>query len=313
MAPRKRRPNQASKARHAGDARSANPSPPESITPAEASADDGPVETDSSRGSDVLVRIRRLRFAHGARQIFDGIDLDIRRGRVTAIMGPSGTGKTTLLKLISGQLTPDEGTVEVDGQRVHALRRRELYRLRTRMGMMFQSCALLTDLSVFDNVAYPLREHTNIPASMIRKLVLLKLEAVGLRGARDLMPSQLSGGMARRVALARAVALDPMMILYDEPFTGQDPVSMGVLVTLIRHLNDASRLTSIVVSHDVQETIGIADDVYVIANGRVMARGTPAEVETARSRWVEQFLRGLPDGPMHFHYPAPRLEQDLLG
>jgi phospholipid/cholesterol/gamma-HCH transport system ATP-binding protein len=228
-------------------------------------------------------------------------------------MGPSGTGKTTLLRLISGQLAPDAGTVEVAGQKVHALRRRELYRLRTRMGMMFQSGALLTDLSVFDNVAYPLREHTDLPESMVRKLVLLKLEAVGLRGARDLMPGQLSGGMARRVALARAVALDPMMILYDEPFTGQDPVSMGVLLTLIRHLNDASGLTSVVVSHDVQETLGIADYVYVIANGRIVARGSPAEVQSARSPRVKQFVRGLPDGPMHFHYPAPRLEQDLLG
>jgi len=309
MARRSRRTKNASRAEQSGANCFANPSPP----PADDGGGYGSVRTDPTADSDVLVRVRQLDFAHGERQIFDGIDLDIRRGRVTAIMGPSGTGKTTLLKLISGQLTPDAGTVEVDGQRVHALRRRELYRLRTRMGMMFQSCALLTDLSVFDNVAYPLREHTDIPESIIRKLVLLKLEAVGLRGARDLMPSQLSGGMARRVALARAVALDPMMIMYDEPFTGQDPVSMGVLVTLIRHLNDASRLTSIVVSHDVQETMGIADDVYVIANGRVMARGTPAEVGAARSIWVEQFLRGLPDGPMHFHYPALRLEQDLLG
>ncbi|MCU0833247.1 MAG: ABC transporter ATP-binding protein [Chromatiaceae bacterium] len=263
--------------------------------------------------AEVLVRIRGLVFSRNGRRIFDGVDLDIRRGEVTAIMGPSGTGKTTLLKLISGQLHPDAGTVEVDGKDVHALSRGELYRLRTRMGMLFQTGALLTDLSVYDNVAYPLREHTRLPESMIRKLVLMKLEAVGLRGARDLMPAELSGGMARRVALARAVALDPMMIMYDEPFTGQDPISMGVLITLIRQLNDASRLTSIVVSHDVKETASIADYLYIIANGRVMARGTPAEVEAAQSAWVDQFMHGLPDGPVHFHYPADRLDRDFLG
>jgi phospholipid/cholesterol/gamma-HCH transport system ATP-binding protein len=272
-------------------------------------------DRESSQGAvaDALVRVRGLSFAHGERRIFDGIDLDIGRGRVTAILGPSGTGKTTLLKLIGGLLTPHAGTVEVDGIRVNGLNGRELCRLRTRMGMMFQGCALLTDLSVFENVAFPLREHTDLPESMIRRLVLMKLEAVGLRGARDLMPGELSGGMARRVALARAVALDPMMVLYDEPFTGQDPITKGVLVTLIRQLNDAGSLTSVVVSHDVEETVAIADDVYVIADGKVMARGTPAEVAATRSRWVEQFMRGLPDGPVHFHYPAPRLDQDLIG
>jgi phospholipid/cholesterol/gamma-HCH transport system ATP-binding protein len=260
-----------------------------------------------------LVRVRGLRFARGDRPIFDGVDLDIHRGQVTAIMGPSGTGKTTLLKLISGQLRPDAGTIEVDGQDVHRLSRGDLYRLRTRMGMLFQSGALLTDLSVFDNVAYPLREHTRLPESMIRKLVLMKLEAVGLRGARDLMPSELSGGMARRVALARAVALDPLMILYDEPFTGQDPISMGVLVTLIRQLNDASGLSSLVVSHDVRETAAIADRIYLIANGKIMAQGTPDEIEATASPWVRQFMHGEPDGPVHFHYPAPPLTQDFLG
>jgi phospholipid/cholesterol/gamma-HCH transport system ATP-binding protein len=259
------------------------------------------------------VRIRGLHFSRGDRPIFDGVDLDIHRGQVTAVMGPSGTGKTTLLKLISGQLRPDAGTVEVDGQDVHRLSRGDLYRLRTRMGMLFQSGALLTDLSVFDNVAYPLREHTRLSESMIRKLVLMKLEAVGLRGARDLMPSELSGGMARRVALARAVALDPLMILYDEPFTGQDPISMGVLVTLIRQLNDASGLSSIVVSHDVRETAAIADRLYLIANGRIMAQGTPEEIEAAASPWVHQFMHGEPDGPVHFHYPAQPLAQDFLG
>ncbi len=264
-------------------------------------------------GDDILVRIRGLAFAHGGRRIFDGVDLDIPRGKVTAVMGPSGTGKTTLLKLIGGQLRPQAGTIEVDGEDVHALSKSDLFRLRTRMGMLFQSGALLTDLTVFGNVAYPLREHTRLPESMIRKLVLIKLEAVGLRGARDLKPNELSGGMARRVALARAIALDPMMIMYDEPFTGQDPISMGVLVKLIRQLNDASRLTSIVVSHDVADTTSIADYLYVIAGGKVMARGTPAEIRASSSDWVTQFMEGLPDGPVHFHYPAPALATDLLG
>jgi len=259
-----------------------------------------------------LVRVRGLCFRRGERAIFDGVDLDVPRGKITAIMGPSGTGKTTLLKLIGGQLRPDAGRIEVDGKDVHALGRSELYRLRTRMGMLFQTGALLTDLDVFENVAYPLREHTRLPESMIRKLVLLKLEAVGLRGAARLMPSELSGGMARRVALARAVALDPMMIMYDEPFTGQDPISMGVLVKLIRQLNDASHLTSVVVSHDVEETASIADYIYIISQGRVMTSGTPEEVMGSEAPWVNQFVRGLPDGPAHFHYPAPPLEQDLF-
>ena len=259
-----------------------------------------------------LVQIRGVRFYRGERAIFDGLDIDIQRGRITAIMGPSGTGKTTLLKLIGGQLRPDAGTIRVDGQEVHTLSTQALYRLRMRIGMLFQSGALLTDINVFDNVAYPLREHTGLPESMIRKLVLLKLEAVGLRGARDLMPSELSGGMARRVALARGIALDPMMIMYDEPFTGQDPISMGVLVKLIRDLNDASRLTSIIVSHDVQETAAIADQIYVISNGRVVDQGTPKSMRRSGSEWTRQFMNGLADGPVPFHYPAPELERDLL-
>jgi phospholipid/cholesterol/gamma-HCH transport system ATP-binding protein len=275
------------------------------------SAGIGPAAAEVAAG-DVLVRIRGLQFRRGERVIFAGADIDIRRGRVTAIMGPSGTGKTTLLKLIGGQLRPEAGSVEVAGINVHTLSRSDLYCLRTRMGMLFQSGALLTDLSVFENVAYPLREHTRLPESMIRKLVLLKLEAVGLRGAQNLRPSELSGGMARRVALARAIALDPMMIMYDEPFTGQDPISLGVLVKLIRSLNDASELTSIVVSHDVQETAAIADEIYLISNGQVMGHGTPKALRESDSSWVRQFMDGQPDGPVHFHYPAPSLAQDLF-
>jgi phospholipid/cholesterol/gamma-HCH transport system ATP-binding protein len=269
--------------------------------------------SDSPNNSEPLVKIRNLHFSRGERAIFDGVDIDIPRGAITAIMGPSGTGKTTLLKLIGGQLRPDAGTIEVDGEDIHRLGTRDLYRLRMRMGMLFQSGALLTDLNVFDNVAYPLREHTRLPDSMIRKLVLMKLEAVGLRGARDLMPSELSGGMARRVALARAIALDPMMIMYDEPFTGQDPISMGVLVELIREVNQASRLTSIVVSHDVKETAAIADVIYVISDGKVIASGPSKEVYSSDFPSVRQFMQGLADGPVPFHFPADSLEQDLLG
>ena len=207
--------------------------------------------------------------------------MDIQRGKITAIMGPSGTGKTTLLKLIGGQLRPSTGSIEVDGQNVHKLKHAQLYELRKKMGMLFQSGALLTDITVFDNVAFPLREHTKLSESMIRHLVLMKLQAVGLRGARDLMPSELSGGMARRVALARAIALDPMMIMYDEPFTGQDPISMGVLVQLIKVVNDALGLSSIVVSHDVKETCAIADYVYLVSNGKVVDHGSPAQLASS--------------------------------
>ncbi len=269
-------------------------------------------ETTASAGSETLVKIRDLHFARGDRVIFDGVDLDIPRGKLTAIMGPSGSGKTTLLRLIGGQLAPDQGSIEVDGLQVHELGRKALYDLRRRMGMLFQSGALLTDLTVFDNVAFPLREHTELPESMIRDLVLMKLQAVGLRGARDLQPSELSGGMARRVALARAMALDPMMIMYDEPFTGQDPISMGVLVQLIRLLNDALGLTSIIVSHDVQETAAISDYVYVISQGKVIGQGTPEALGNTDSDRVNQFMQGLPDGPVPFHYPAPDYMEDLL-
>jgi len=261
---------------------------------------------------DPLVSIRGLVYRRGDLVIFDGVDIDIPRGKITAVMGPSGTGKTTLLKLIGGQLRPAGGRIEVDGVDVHRLSTRDLYRLRMRMGMLFQSGALLTDLSVFENVAYPLREHSGLPESMIRKLVLLKLEAVGLRGARALMPAELSGGMARRVALARGIALDPMMMMYDEPFTGQDPISMGVLLKLIRVLNDASRMTSIVVSHDVRETAEIADWIYVISAGKVVEYGDREAVMNSENAWTRQFMNGLPDGPVPFHVAATPLRDDLL-
>ncbi|WP_333875858.1 ATP-binding cassette domain-containing protein [Methylobacter sp.] len=259
-----------------------------------------------------LVSVQNLSFSRGNKKIFDDISLEFERGKITAIMGPSGTGKTTLLKLIGGQLFPEQGTITVDGSNVHQLRRSELYNLRKRMGMLFQSGALLTDMSVFDNVAFPLREHTHLPESMIRTLVLMKLQAVGLRGARSLMPNELSGGMARRIALARAIALDPMMIMYDEPFTGQDPISKGALVHLIKSLNTILGLTSIIVSHDVQETAAIADYIYVIAEGKVVGQGTSKEIEQSESDWVQQFMTGAADGPAHFHYPAKDYVDDLL-
>ena len=262
----------------------------------------------------MLVSVEGLHYARGDKTIFAGVDLGIRRGAITAIMGPSGTGKTTLLKLIGAQLRPRGGRVLVDGTDVHRLSRERLFRLRRRMGMLFQSGALLTDLNVYENVAFPLREHTSLPESMIRHLVLMKLEAVGLRGARRLYPRELSGGMGRRVALARAIALDPMMIMYDEPFTGQDPISMGILVQLIRQLNDALNLTSVIVSHDVPETSSIADYIYVISEGKVVGQGSPAALGKTDSAWVNQFLRGLPDGPVPFHYPgAPYLDDLMAG
>ncbi len=259
-----------------------------------------------------LVAVKDLHFSRGHRLVFDGVDIDIRRGKITAIMGPSGTGKTTLLKLIAGQLKPDAGTVTVDALDVHALSRDRLFALRRRMGMLFQSGALLTDLDVFENVAFPVREHTNLTDAMIRNLVFMKLEAVGLRGARDLFPRELSGGMARRVALARAIVLDPMMIMYDEPFSGQDPISMGVLVQLIRRLNEVLNLTSIIVSHDVPETASIADYIYVLSGGKVVGEGTPEELSKSDSQWVSQFMGGLADGPVPFHYPGRDYLDELL-
>jgi phospholipid/cholesterol/gamma-HCH transport system ATP-binding protein len=249
----------------------------------------------SVESSKALVEVRDLHFSRAGKKIFDGLSLEIRAGQITAIMGPSGTGKTTLLRLIGGQLRPERGEVYVDGLNVHRLSRKQLYELRKRMGMLFQTGALLTDLSVFENVAFPYREHTRLTESMIRDLVLMKLEAVGLRPARDLMPSELSGGMARRVALARAMALDPMMIMYDEPFTGLDPITLSNIVDLIRRLNDALGLTSILVSHDVSETMSIADYLYVIADGKVADSGSPQALEDTDNPWVRQFLQGLSD------------------
>ena len=258
-----------------------------------------------------IVRVRDLMFTRGKRAIFDGVSLDIPRGKITAIMGPSGCGKTTLLRMIGGQLRPASGLVEVDGTEVPTLSRRELMRLRRKFGMLFQSGALLTDLSVFDNVAYPIREHTSLSEQLVRHLVLMKLQAVGLRAAADLMPSELSGGMARRVALARAIALDPALIMYDEPFAGQDPISMGVLVRLIKELNDALHMTSIVVSHDVHETASIADYIYVLSRGEVVGHGTPEALANSSSEWVRQFMDALPDGPVPFHYPGTSLADDF--
>lgn len=262
--------------------------------------------------AETLVKIRGLRFARGSRWIFDDIDIDIPRGKITAIMGPSGTGKTTLLRLIGGQLRPHGGTIEVDGEQVTTLSTSALYQLRKRMSLLFQSGALLTDLNVFENIAFPLREHTDLPEVLIHHLVLMKLEMVGLRGAANLKTSQLSGGMARRAALARSIALDPMFIMYDEPFTGQDPISMGVLVRLIRSLNDALGLTSVIVSHDVHETCSIADYIYVISNGKIVGHGTPNALQQSDSKWVKQFMNFEADGPVPFHYPAPNYLNDLL-
>ncbi len=259
-----------------------------------------------------IVQIRDLHFTHGTRKIFSGISLDIRAGQVTAFMGPSGTGKTTLLKLIGGQLHPQQGTVRVFGEEIHKVDQNTLYAVRKQMGMLFQSGALLTDLNVFENVAFPLREHTQLPEQIMRDLVLLKLEAVGLRGARKLMPSQLSGGMARRVALARAIVLDPSMIMYDEPFTGLDPITKGTIVTLIKELNESMGLTSVIVSHDVDETLAIADYIYVISEGEIVESGTPDDLSTSSSEWMQQFLQGLADGPVPFHYPSDNFKEDLL-
>ncbi len=244
--------------------------------------------------------------------MFDGLDMAIPRGRVTAVMGPSGTGKTTLLRLITGQVRAESGAIQVAGVDMRAVKRAELYLLRRRMGMLFQNGALLTDLSVFENVAFPLREHTDLPERLLRELVLIKLQAVGLRGAAELFPAELSGGMSRRVALARAIVMDPEILIYDEPFVGLDPISMGVILRLIRRLNDTLGLTSIVVSHDVQEISSVSDNVFLLSGGKVVAHGTPQELQSYPSEIVRQFVGGLADGPVPFHYPAADYFGELL-
>lgn len=261
---------------------------------------------------EALVQIRDLNFSYDNRQVLSGINMTIPRGKVVAIMGLSGCGKTTTLRLIGGQLRPTSGEVRVAGQLVHELDDDGLYRLRRRMGMLFQFGALFTDMSVFDNVAFQMREHTDLPEDLIHDLVLMKLHAVGLRGAHDLMPAELSGGMARRVALARAIALDPMLIMYDEPFAGLDPISLSIVGELIRKLNDALGISSIVVTHDIQESLKIVDYVYFVAAGKIVAEGTAEEIKHSAEPFVHQFIWGEPDGPMSFHYPAQSFNQELM-
>jgi phospholipid/cholesterol/gamma-HCH transport system ATP-binding protein len=260
---------------------------------------------------DILVQVDKLSFGYGDRPVLKGINLTARRGQVLAIMGSSGCGKTTLLRLIGGELKPNQGTVRVAGEVVSELSQDGLYRMRRKMGMLFQFGALFTDMSVFDNVAFQLREHTDLPEDIIRDLVLMKLHAVGLRGAANLMPAELSGGMARRVALARAIALDPMLIMYDEPFAGLDPISLGVTGNLIRHLTDTLGLTSLVVTHDVQESLKIVDYVYFVSEGVIEAHGTVEEIRSSGLPFVHQFVHGEPDGPVPFHYPARPYAEDL--
>ena len=261
---------------------------------------------------DILVDIEDLRFSYGGRPVLEGISMKIPRGKVVAIMGGSGCGKTTLLRCIGGQLRPSGGRVRLEKHQVCEMSHKDLYRLRRKMGMLFQFGALFTDMSVFDNVAFPMREHTDMSEEMIRDLVLMKLEAVGLRGAHKLMPGELSGGMARRVALARAVALDPMLIMYDEPFAGLDPIALGVIGQLIRKLNDALGATSIMVTHDVQESLLIVDYIYFISAGRIVAEGTPDEIRASKDPFVHQFIHAEVDGPVHFDYPAPSVQQEFL-
>lgn len=269
-----------------------------------------PLVSDSSSAAP-LVELRGVSFGYGERLILEDVSLQVPRGKVVALMGASGGGKTTVLRLIGRQVSPQAGQVLFDGADLGAMDAGQLYAARRRMGMLFQFGALFTDLSVFDNVAFPLREHTRLSESMIRDLVLMKLNAVGLRGARDLMPSEVSGGMARRVALARAIALDPDLIMYDEPFAGLDPISMGVAARLIRQLNDTLGVTSMVVSHDVDETFLIADHVVFLANGRIAAQGTPAEMRASTDPLVRQFVDAQPDGPVRFHYPATAVAEDF--
>jgi phospholipid/cholesterol/gamma-HCH transport system ATP-binding protein len=264
-----------------------------------------------TENQNFVMEMKNLRFSRGGRVIFDALDVQLERGLITAVMGPSGTGKTTFLQLLTRQLQPDHGDVLLNGESILNYKGRKLYQMRQRMSLLFQQGALFTDLNVFENVAFSLREHTNLSEDMIRDLVLLKLEAVGLRGAAYLSVSQLSGGMARRVALARAIMMDPEIIMYDEPFTGQDPISRGVLLKLIRGLNVALGLTTILISHDIQETLSIADRALVLADGGVLAYGRPEQLLESTDPALTQFLGGLPDGAVPFHYPAKSLTQEL--
>lgn len=259
------------------------------------------------------VELKGVTFQRGSRKIFDNVSISFPRGKVTGVMGPSGCGKTTLLRLMAAQLKPEKGEVWVNGQNLPTLSRSDLFDMRKQFGVLFQSGALFTDLNVFENVAFPLRVHTELPDEMIRDIVLMKLQAVGLRGAIDLMPDELSGGMKRRVALARAIALDPEVLLYDEPFVGQDPIAKGVLVRLIRLLNDALGITSVVVSHDLAETASISDYLYVVGDGQVLGQGSPDELMNSDNPRIRQFMQGIPDGPVPFHFDAPDYRDDLLG
>lgn len=259
-----------------------------------------------------ILRLEKINLSFGSRQIFKDLSISIPKGKITAVMGPSGSGKTTLLKAMCGQVTPQTGLVQLMGEDLSKVSSAKLYELRTKMGVLFQSGALFTDMSVFDNVAFSLREHTELSESMIETLVLLKLEAVGLRALKDYMPSQLSGGQARRAALARAIALDPQLLLYDEPFTGQDPISMGVLIRLIKNLNDALKITSIVISHDVEEVMSIADNVCILGEGRIITQGTPEAIRNTTDPWVKQFIQGDADGPVPFHIPTQSLKETLF-
>jgi phospholipid/cholesterol/gamma-HCH transport system ATP-binding protein len=263
--------------------------------------------------SQSIVEVKDVSFSRGDRTIYKNMSFSVPKGKITAIMGPSGIGKTTMLRLIGGQLKPDAGDILFEGGSIPSMSRKELYAARTKMSMLFQSGALFTDMSVFDNIAFPLREHTKLSEALIKLVVLMKLQAVGLRGAKDLMPSELSGGMARRAALARAIALDPELIMYDEPFAGQDPISMGVLVKLIKSLNEVLGLSSLIVTHDVTEVMSIADHVIIIADQGVIGAGTPDEMRNHESPLVQQFLKGLSDGPVPFHYPAQTYADELLG
>ncbi len=265
----------------------------------------------ASTPPSALVELRNLTFGYGDRVILDDISLSVPRGKVTALMGASGGGKTTILRLIGGQSRAQSGQMLFDGSDVTVMNQPELYAARRRMGMLFQFGALFADLNVFENVAFPLREHTDLPEALIRDIVLMKLNAVGLRGARDLMPSEVSGGMARRIALARAIALDPELVMYDEPFSGLDPISLGTAARLIRQLNDSMGLTSIFVSHELEQTFGISDHVIILANGKIAAQGTPDEVRVSTDPLVYQYVNALSDGPVRFHYPGPSVQEDF--